>query len=212
MMKISRVGDSPGGTWVAFPRSRRIRCVRAASGGQGRPLCRPPLGGRLDRRWRRARLRCIGSAALRISAAKRPVTCGRFGDLRFLPPRLCRRERADGGYRDACSIARSLRGLLDACSIPRRGQPDPIDRARDRPALPADPALPVEHGALRRRRRPVRPPAGCEVKASCYACAPSYHAGAAASFANRTAMQIAVSRQSGGAGSGGTTDKAGAEL
>lgn len=40
---------------------------------------------------------------------------------------------------------------------------------------------------------------------------PSYNAGAAASFANRTAMQMAVSRQSGGAGSGGTPDKAGAD-
>jgi hypothetical protein len=39
------------------------------------------------------------------------------------PPPLCRRSRREGEYRDACSIARSLRGLLDACSIPRRVYP-----------------------------------------------------------------------------------------
>ena len=53
---------------------------------------------------------------------------------------------------------------------------------------------------------------GMRGQTSCFACAPSYHAGAAASFANRTAMQIAVSRQNGGAGSGGKPDKAGANL
>jgi hypothetical protein len=41
---------------------------------------------------------------------------------------------------------------------------------------------------------------------------PEYQRRSAASFASRTAMQIAVSRQSGGAGSGGTPDKAGAEF
>jgi len=41
---------------------------------------------------------------------------------------------------------------------------------------------------------------------------PSNHAGAAASFASRTATQIAVSRQNGGAGSGGKPDKAGADF
>ena len=40
-------------------------------------------------------------------------------------PRICRRESRRGGYRDACSIARSLRGLLDACSIPRPRAPHP---------------------------------------------------------------------------------------
>jgi hypothetical protein len=150
----------------------------------------PPRRGRLDGRLiRRATL-----TGLRLRAgpslsrpARRSLTRTR---LRRVPshscssPPLCRRERRRGGYRDACSIARSLRGLLDACSIPRRGQPDRPDRARDRPALPADPALPVEHGALiGAARRPVRRPAGCEVEASCYVMRPSHHAGAAASFA-----------------------------
>jgi hypothetical protein len=53
---------------------------------------------------------------------------------------------------------------------------------------------------------------GVRVEASCYVMRPSNHAGAAASFASRTAMQIAVSRQSGGAGSGGKPDKAGADF
>ena len=42
-------------------------------------------------------------------------------DVRFCP-RFCRRSSAEA-YRDACAIARSVRGLLDACSIPRRGHP-----------------------------------------------------------------------------------------
>jgi hypothetical protein len=187
--------------------------MRARPSERSRPA-QPPRSGCLDRLgsgratppvYRLAR-------ACRASAAKRPPTCGRLGDLRFLPPPLCRRERADGGYRDACSIARSLRGLLDACSIPRRGLPRPetgratVRRCRPTPRCQSSTAPKAPRADLSALRR------GCEVEASCYACAPSYHAGAAASFANRTAMQIAVSRQSGGAGSGGTPDKAGAEF
>jgi hypothetical protein len=55
--------------------------------------------------------------------SERPVRCGRLGDLRILSAPALSEGPRRGGYRDACSIARSLRGLLDACSILRRGNP-----------------------------------------------------------------------------------------
>ncbi len=99
---------------------------------------------------------------------------------------------------------------MDACSIPPRAPR--FSGARDRPASRPTPRCQSSTASLGRGAQTGDLCRGCEVKASCYACAPSYHAGAAASFANRTAMQIAVSRQNGGAGSGGTTDKAGADF
>jgi hypothetical protein len=86
--------------------------------------------GRLDgRAIRRATLRV--SARLVLTGFDPPrdssrgsfwLPCGsHFGPV-FSAPALSE-TRTEGGYRDACSIARSLRGLLDACSIPRRGNP-----------------------------------------------------------------------------------------
>jgi hypothetical protein len=92
----------------------------------------------------------------RLAGPSLVLACGEFQSHLSSSPRICRREPRRGGYRDACSIARSLRGLLDACSIPRpRATPSP-DGACDRPALPADHPPPVEHrGPPAAARRPV---------------------------------------------------------
>jgi hypothetical protein len=74
------------------------------------------------------------------------------------PPPLCRRERAEGGYRDACPIA--LPDYWTRVRYPAEGNPDRQIGARDRPALPADPAPPVEHGARRRRAQTWKPRRG----------------------------------------------------
>ena len=92
----------------------------------------------------------------RLAGPSFVLACGEFQPHLSSSPRICRRESRRGGYRDACSIARSLRGLLNACSIPRpRATPSP-DGACDRPALPADHPPPVEHrGPPAAARRPV---------------------------------------------------------
>ena len=67
-------------------------------------------------------------------------------------PRFVGGHGVEARYRDVCSIARSLRGLLDVCSIPAEG----TRRAPDRPAQPADLVPPVEP-----------PPGGGETARSC---------------------------------------------
>jgi len=104
--------------------------VRAASGGQGLPRSGCPERGRLYRRLiRRATLACLRLQRrvsiptglpvphLRLPAASPTAPV-------FSAPDLSEGARR-GGYRDACPIARSLRGLLDACSIPRPRAPHP---------------------------------------------------------------------------------------
>jgi hypothetical protein len=86
-------------------------------------------------------------------------------------PRFVGGHGVEARYRDVCSIARSLRGLLDVCSIPAEG----TRRAPDRPAQPADPVPPVEP-----RQAGARPRArvGSKGTASCSMAPPSNHAGA----------------------------------
>jgi hypothetical protein len=107
----------------AFTRARRKRQSRSAGCGR--------LGrGRLDgRAIRRATLRVPARLVLLCFGPPRDSSRGlyrlprgsHFGPV-FSAPALSE-TRTAGGYRDACSIARSLRGLLDACSIPRQGHP-----------------------------------------------------------------------------------------
>ena len=186
--------------------------MRARPSEGSRPA-KPPRSGCLDR---------LGSgratpAVYRLGAALFPPRRGdknvvASGDLRFLPPPLCRRERAEGGYRDACSIARSAARTIGRVFDTPPREPDrqigrvTVRRCRPTPRRQSSTAPSAPRADLSALRR------WCEVYASCCDIRPSHHAGAAASFANRTAMQIAVSRQNGGAGSGGTPDKAGAEL
>ena len=53
----------------------------------------------------------------------RPGTSAEPGQCFWLSAPALSEVMAPRRYRDVCSIARSLRGLLDACSIPRRGYP-----------------------------------------------------------------------------------------
>ena len=149
-----------GGTRAAFPPEPTHSCVRAGSAGQGRPGSAARIAGCLDGRADPARDTGVSSAQRmrehpdRLAGPSLVLACGEFLRTCVLRPRFVGGARR-GGYRDACSIARSLRGLLDACSIPRRGHPIP-DGACDRPALPADPVPPVEHrGPPAAARRPV---------------------------------------------------------
>ena len=117
-----------GETRAAFPRSRRIHaCAPPATVKVGRSSA-ARIAGCLDRRLiRRATLDVSSALGMpSIPAGLRPILVRRLGDFRpaFPAPALSEGARR-GGYRDACSIARSLRGLLDACSIPRRGHPVP---------------------------------------------------------------------------------------
>jgi len=78
------------------------------------------------------------------------------------------------------------------------------------PALPADPGA-ASRAPARRRARP-RALSGCEGEASCSMTLPSHHAGAAASSAISHSLDDWLCGRSGGAGSGGKLDKAGAVL
>jgi len=86
------------------------------------------MAGRLDRLgFRRATLgvsALTNAACFPRDSSRGPfwLPCGSHLGPVFSAPALSE-TRADGGYRDACSIAHSLRGLLDACSIPRQGNP-----------------------------------------------------------------------------------------
>ena len=93
---------------------------------------------------------------------------------------------------------------MNACSIPRRALRSAPDRSGDagRPRA-------ASRAPARRWARP-RAPAGCEGKASCYMTPASNHAGAPVSSAISHSFDDWLCGRSGGAGSGGKPDKAGA--
>ena len=111
------------------PRSRRVHaCAPAAPVKAGRMAASIEVA-LTGRAIRRATLRVSARLVLLCFDPPRDssrglywLPCGsHFGPV-FSAPALSE-TRTEGGYRDACSIARSLRGLLDACSILRRGHP-----------------------------------------------------------------------------------------
>ena len=186
--------------------------MRARRQRRSRPAARPPRRGRLDRRLiRRARLACLRLSACRARPGYRSIECSRLGDSRpgFPAPALSEgaRRGVSGRVFNSPEPVRTIGRVFDTAegtplqagrvTVRRAGRP----RAASRAPRP-----------LGTRGETWAPSGGCEVEASCYVMRPSYHAGAAASFANRTAMQIVVSRQCGGVGSGGKPDKAGADF
>ena len=107
----------------------------------------PPRSGCLDRLGSgRATIASYALAACRVfgRAAAHQMWSPRRPPISPAP--ALSEEARRGGYRDACSIARShARTIGRVFDTPPRDTRSP-DWARDRPALPADPALPVEHG------------------------------------------------------------------
>lgn len=124
-------------------RERVHLCSRIQRGGEACSGSLRPVQGS------RGPARALGgvlSGALARPFANRP---GRS----LLPP-LLSETHADGGYRDVCSIARSLRGLLDACSILRQGKPGgraSVRRSRPTPCRQPERHSPKKLGASGRQ-------------------------------------------------------------
>lgn len=170
------------GQGLHSPGADAISCAhrtgRSRSAG-GRP--HRPLGGRLDRPDLPVRDTFVSGS---FPPSRRGESLARHVLATFPAPALSEGTRR-GGYRDACSIARSLRGLLDACSIPRRGPPQrgawpPGDAGRPRAASQAPP--PPDGGA----QTACSPGAGRGLRQS---QVPDGPRGSAASFARLTGRQ-----------------------
>jgi hypothetical protein len=137
-----------------------------------------------------------------------PIGTCRAGFERVLrPPPLCRRSRRRGGYRDACSIARSsARTIGRVFDTPLRA-PQMISWGARPPGAAGRPRA-ASRAPARRRARP-RAPAGCEGKASC-SMTPQATTRERRQLCQTHSLVNGCVRQSGGAGSGGKPDKAGA--
>ena len=157
----------PGGeTIAAFPAEPTRERVRAASAGQGRPTSAARSAGRLDRRLiRRATLRVFGSEHASEFRPAPPVIdlCSPvaiFVVPVFSAPALSEGARR-GGYRDACSIARSVaRTIGRVFDTPSEGHPIPRWGARPPgaagrpPAASRAPRLPKPRSADRCPSKP----------------------------------------------------------
>jgi hypothetical protein len=123
--------DSPGEDAGHIPPEPTHSCVRAASGGQGRPGSAARVAGCLDRRLiRRATLTCLRLrgrvsmfTGLPVHHLCSPVASSMTPE--FFAPDLSEGARR-GGYRDACSIARSpCEDYWTRVRYPVRGHPIP---------------------------------------------------------------------------------------
>jgi hypothetical protein len=113
---------------AAFPSEPTRLRVRLAQ-GQGR-LCRPARAGRLDRLHDPARDTDVsfGSSFSTGCASPMHALVGVFR-LCFSPP-LCRRERAEGGYRTCSTARRKSEDYCDAFDYSAKG----TEGSRERPA------------------------------------------------------------------------------
>lgn len=151
----------PGETRAEFPPEPTHSCVRAASGGQGRPGSAARIAGCLDRRLiRRATLTCLRlryrvsiPTGLPVHHLRSPVASSMAPE--FFAPDLSEGATPRRVSRRVFNSPQPARTIGRVFDTPAEGTPSP-DGACDRPALPADHPPPVEHrGPPAAARRPV---------------------------------------------------------